>query len=94
MRYSAKEAAVKHERIPACSANRGFENVSVGEVIKAAGLLRSVSGRCVPTRRLNVRSGLGRGLSMPRSSEMASRRAFVQFCGKRAPNLARRTFRI
>jgi TetR/AcrR family transcriptional regulator, transcriptional repressor for nem operon len=42
MRYPAKETAVKHERIVKEASRlfreRGFENVSVGEVMKAAGL--------------------------------------------------------
>ena len=42
MRYSAKETAAKHERIVKEAARlfreRGFENVTVGEVMKAAGL--------------------------------------------------------
>jgi len=42
MRYPAKETAVKHERIVKEASRlfreRGFENVSVGDVMKAAGL--------------------------------------------------------
>lgn len=42
MRYPAKETAAKHERIVKEASRlfreRGFENVSVGEVMKAAGL--------------------------------------------------------
>lgn len=42
MRYSAKETAAKHERIVQEASRlfreRGFENVTVGEVMKAAGL--------------------------------------------------------
>jgi len=42
MRYPAKETAAKHERIVKEAARlfreRGFENVTVGEVMKAAGL--------------------------------------------------------
>ena len=42
MRYTAKETAAKHERIVKEAARlfreRGFENVTVGEVMKAAGL--------------------------------------------------------
>jgi TetR/AcrR family transcriptional repressor of nem operon len=42
MRYPAKETAAKHERIVREASRlfreRGFENVSVGEVMKAAGL--------------------------------------------------------
>jgi TetR/AcrR family transcriptional regulator, transcriptional repressor for nem operon len=42
MRYPAKETVVKHERIVKEASRlfreRGFENVSVGEVMKAAGL--------------------------------------------------------
>jgi len=42
MRYPAKETAAKHERIVREGSRlfreRGFENVSVGEVMKAAGL--------------------------------------------------------
>jgi TetR/AcrR family transcriptional repressor of nem operon len=42
MRYPAKETAVKHERIVKEASRlfreRGFENLSVGEVMKAAGL--------------------------------------------------------
>ena len=42
MRYPAKETAVRHERIVKEASRlfreRGFENVSVGEVMKAAGL--------------------------------------------------------
>src|SRR5262252_10146687 len=42
MRYSAEETVVKHERILKEASRlfreRGFENVSVGEVMKAAGL--------------------------------------------------------
>jgi TetR/AcrR family transcriptional regulator, transcriptional repressor for nem operon len=42
MRYPAKETAAKHERIvkeaSRLSRERGFENVTVGEVMKAAGL--------------------------------------------------------
>jgi TetR/AcrR family transcriptional regulator, transcriptional repressor for nem operon len=42
MRYPAKETAVKHERIVKEASRlfreRGFENVSVGEVMKSAGL--------------------------------------------------------
>jgi len=42
MRYSAKETAAKHERIVKEASRlfreRGFENVTVGEVMKAAGL--------------------------------------------------------
>ena len=42
MRYPAKETAAKHERIAKEAARlfreRGFENVTVGEVMKAAGL--------------------------------------------------------
>jgi Bacterial regulatory proteins, tetR family len=42
VRYPAKETAVKHERIVKEASRlfreRGFENVSVGEVMKAAGL--------------------------------------------------------
>ena len=42
MRYPAKETAVKHERIVKEASRlfreRGFENVTVGEVMKAAGL--------------------------------------------------------
>ena len=42
MRYPAEETAVKHERIVKEASRlfreRGFENVSVGEVMKAAGL--------------------------------------------------------
>src|SRR6201998_4122097 len=42
MRYPAEETAAKHERIVKEASRlfreRGFENVSVGEVMKAAGL--------------------------------------------------------
>jgi TetR/AcrR family transcriptional regulator, transcriptional repressor for nem operon len=42
MRYPVEEAAAKHERIVKGASHvfreRGFENVSVGEVMKAAGL--------------------------------------------------------
>ena len=42
MRYPAKETAAKHDRIIREASRlfreRGFENVSVGEVMKAAGL--------------------------------------------------------
>src|SRR6478672_366385 len=42
MRYPAKETAAKHERIVKEASRlfreRGFENVTVGEVMKAAGL--------------------------------------------------------
>jgi len=42
MRYSAKDTAAKHERIVKEASRlfreRGFENVTVGEVMKAAGL--------------------------------------------------------
>ena len=42
MRYPAEQTAAKHERIVKEASRlfreRGFENVSVGEVIKAAGL--------------------------------------------------------
>src|SRR5580704_7626677 len=42
MRYPAKETAAKHERIVEEASRlfreRGFENVTVGEVMKAAGL--------------------------------------------------------
>ena len=42
MRYPAKETAAKHERIVKEASRlfreRGFENVSVGEIMKAAGL--------------------------------------------------------
>ena len=42
LRYSARETAVKHERIVKEASRlfreRGFENVTVGEVMKAAGL--------------------------------------------------------
>jgi TetR/AcrR family transcriptional repressor of nem operon len=42
MRYPAQETAVKHERIVKEASRlfreRGFENISVGEVMKAAGL--------------------------------------------------------
>jgi TetR/AcrR family transcriptional regulator, transcriptional repressor for nem operon len=42
MRYPAKETAIKHERIVKGASHlfreRGFENVTVGEIMKAAGL--------------------------------------------------------
>src|SRR5215467_14535673 len=42
MRYTAEETAAKHKRIVKAASRlfceRGFENVSVGEVMKAAGL--------------------------------------------------------
>ena len=42
MRYPAKETAAKHDRIVKEASrlfrDRGFENVTVGEVMKAAGL--------------------------------------------------------
>jgi TetR/AcrR family transcriptional repressor of nem operon len=42
MRYAAKETTVKHERMVKEASRlfreRGFENVRVGEVMKAAGL--------------------------------------------------------
>ena len=47
MRYPAKETAVKHDRIVKEASRlfreRGFENISVGEVMKAAGLTHGAS---------------------------------------------------
>ena len=58
MRYPVEETAAKHERIVKEASRlfreRGFENVSVGEVMKAAGLTH---GRSMPisVRRKNCR---------------------------------------
>ena len=56
MGLSVEETAAKHERTEAsaCSRERGFENVSVAEVMKAAGLTH---GRSMPIspRRKNCR---------------------------------------
>ena len=48
MRYPAKETAAKHDRIVREASRlfrkRGFENVTVGEVMKAAGVPDKIEG--------------------------------------------------
>ena len=54
MRYPAEETAAKHERIVKEASRlfreRGFENVSVGEVMKAAGLTHGAFYAHIPSK--------------------------------------------
>ena len=63
MRYPAEETAAKHERIVKEASRlfreRGFENVTVGEVMKAAGL------RMAHSTRISARSRNSRKRRLP-----------------------------
>ena len=78
MRYPAEETAAKHERIVKEASRlfreRGFENVTVGEVMKAAGLRMAHSTR-ISARSRNSKK---RQLPMGKPFRPAGREAMVQ----------------
>ena len=88
MRYPAKETAAKHERIVKEASRlfreRGFENVTVGEVMKAAGLTHGAfyahfgSKQELQEAAVAYGQGVSADRARSRGSTKTGRRAYVE----------------